>query len=65
MCRSAEQCAERVADRENLVRELVEALEGLADEAAGSVEYSDWPELQEAVERARAVICRAKDQQGE
>lgn len=40
--------------------ELVEALEALSDEAPNSVEYSDWPELQKAVEQARAVLDKAR-----
>lgn len=35
---------------------LEDVLDRLASEACKSVEYSDWPELQELVEEAREVI---------
>ncbi len=40
--------------------DLLEALRTLATEAVDSVEYGDWPELQEAVDAARAAIKKAK-----
>lgn len=36
--------------------QIVEALLDLIDEAPNSVEYSDWPELQEAVEKAEKAL---------
>jgi hypothetical protein len=37
-------------------RELEIAAAELCDVAAGSVEYSDWPELQDAIERVRKAL---------
>lgn len=64
MCKSAEQCAERVADRENLVRELVDVLR-LVYERFGPMrdEYVFSKRL--AIDKVRAVLARAKEQQGE
>jgi len=53
---TSEQCAARQADHENLIRELVDALAELCDVAVGSVELSDWPELQEALEKGRSAL---------
>ena len=36
--------------------EIRKALETLVDEAPGSVEYSDWPELQAAVEKGGEAL---------
>jgi len=62
MCRSAEQCAERVADRENLVRELVESLKLCYCLA----EFGTTPDVRKVIaENAKRALDRAKDQQGE
>lgn len=42
------------------IANLVEATSELASEAADSVEYSDWPELQEAIEKASKAIEEAR-----
>ena len=39
--------------------DLLKACELLADVAQGSVEYSDWPELQKAVNKAHKAIEKA------
>lgn len=78
MCRSATQCAERVADRENLVRELCKKMEILLATAecvkcqadnSGRTPYSDWSsavdDLRKVSADCRSTLARAKDQQGE
>lgn len=39
-----------------IIAMFADAVERLTDEAAKSVEYSDWPELQDAVAFAQAVL---------
>jgi hypothetical protein len=39
------------------IRTALEALTELAETAAGSVEYSDWPELQAAIANAEFAIA--------
>ena len=39
---------------------LYSVLERLSKEAATSVEYSDWPELQELLEEADNILAKAK-----
>lgn len=41
--------------------ELLKALESITSEAINSVEYSDWPELQEAVSNAATAIANARN----
>ena len=52
---TAQQCAERQAARDNLVQELVEALQAIADLPA-------HPMRRKGVEIARAALARAKEQ---
>lgn len=54
-CESAESRQLR-KDAADTIRKLSSALETLLDVAPGSVEYSDWPELQEAVEAGREAM---------
>lgn len=43
-------------DAAEKMRKLKRALEALVDIAPESVEYGDWPELQEAVNNAREAL---------
>ena len=39
-----------------IIKRLSYTLQDLMDEAAGSVEYSDWPELQNAIQNGEDVL---------
>lgn len=40
--------------------EMKKALQKLVDIAPASVEYSDWPELQKAVDKANDILAKAE-----
>jgi predicted RNase H-like nuclease len=61
---TAEKAAERQAARDNLVRELCEALEGVIGWVPGRHAFHT-DAAEKAVERARNVLTRVRYQQGE
>lgn len=54
-CSDVESALDFARKLERQRNELAALLKEFAETAPGSVEYSDWPEMQSLVERARAL----------
>lgn len=61
MCKTPEEAAIKLAERDNLVGELVEALENLLGWVPGRAVWLGNDDYIKAVKRARTVIAKARE----